>query len=661
VLYGCASAPPQDATTFPDSGGEIESLPADTGEETVYTARIRQAEVLLFQRQLLPAASILRDIDNSKLTAGERARTLAMETELFYLQGNTAKALRNLAQTLPRLGALDPALSETLEDWQLRLVLTEEGPLSAARLADRMLLATEQEKRAAMLREFIWHNLQRTPASDMEDQLLAPISRHWSGWLELALQVADVMESPQVQVTQLELWVERHPDHRAAEALPGGLAALLDGAGEAPGRIALLLPLSADQADRGHALLEGYMAARYEGRRRGWPEQELMVMDSAAQPDFNAAYEVAVRAGAELVIGPLTGEELLSWRPAPGQSVPLMTLAWLPPEVELLSGLTEVANSPGSGTDTPDATASGGPAGGQVGDAAAVDAAAVDAAAVDAAALDAAAVGRAEGDGPAGEFAGEGLPGAVTSANLPPVQLDLAPVDEARQLAQVAYDSGARNALLIKPTGEWGQLMGDAVVEAWQEREGRIQAMAVYSGQADYSTSLKSALKLSESEARAARVRQLLGERTEFTPRRRKDIDIVFLLSNNPQDARSIKPLIAFHYAGDLPVYATSHIHSGKLDPQRDRDLNGIRLLEMPWLLSPRENLQAGLGDESTMADMHALGADAFMLNWRLAQLRATTGSHIRGSTGLLSMDNRGRVHRELQPARIEQGVPTAR
>lgn len=609
LLSACAAGP---AGQAPDTATAVESLPPDTGEITIYTERLDRAETLLANRQLLPAASILRELENGKLTAGERARSLAMETELEYLQGNTGKALTRLEQTLPALGAISPDQRNVLDDWLLRLTLTEQGPLAAAGLADRILLATEDEARATTLRDFIWRNLQRVPTADLEAQLLAPVSPHWSGWLELALLAADVMESPDMQVAQLELWQERHRSHRAAEALPGGLDALLEGRGQAPSRIALLLPLSGRPGAGGQALLQGYLAALYEARRRGWPEQELMVMDSAAQPDFNAAYDIAVRAGADLVIGPLTPEELLTWQPGPDSTVPLMTLAWHP----ALPEVVEVA--------VPD------PAGGET--------------------------AGAEG----GE---EMLTGVILVELPPPVQLDLAPTDEARQLARLAYDSGARNALIIKPAGEWGDSMGDTLIEAWSEREGTVQAIATYSGQADYSSSLKAALKLNDSEERARRMRQLLGERTEFTPRRRKDIDIVFLLSDDPQDARSIKPLIAFHYAGDLPVYATSHVFSGKRDPQRDRDLNGIQLVEIPWLLAPEGEMQSKLGGEheELLGDLHALGADAFLLNWRLAQLRASPEARIRGNTGLLNMDERGRVHRELVPARIRNGVPEPR
>ena len=74
-------------------------------------------------------------------------------------------------------------------------------------------------------------------------------------------------------------------------------------------------------------------------------------------------------------------------------------------------------------------------------------------------------------------------------------------------------------------------------------------------------------------------------------------------------------------------MYSTSHIFSGRRDPQRDRDLDGIHLVEIPWLTGAGGQ-HAGDGRRTpasiswSPADLHALGADAFLLNWRLAQLR---------------------------------------
>jgi outer membrane PBP1 activator LpoA protein len=199
---------------------------------------------------------------------------------------------------------------------------------------------------------------------------------------------------------------------------------------------------------------------------------------------------------------------------------------------------------------------------------------------------------------------------------------------------------------------------------AWLEQQGSIGAKAVYSDPSDYSSSIQAALKLGDSEQRGRQVRRFMDNRVEFSPRRREDVDSVFLFAGNPQEARSLKPLLAFHYAGDLPVYATSYVSSGNPDPQRDRDLNDIRLLEMPWSLKPNNLLRTKLeqleyNDELTA--MYALGADAFLLHWRLPQLRKSSNYSIRGNTGLLSMDAEGRVHRQLRPASIVSGIPVAR
>jgi outer membrane PBP1 activator LpoA protein len=153
-----------------------------------------------------------------------------------------------------------------------------------------------------------------------------------------------------------------------------------------------------------------------------------------------------------------------------------------------------------------------------------------------------------------------------------------------------------------------------------------------------------------------------MGTAVEFSPRRRRDVDTIFLLSDNPADARSIKPLIAFHYAGDLPVYATSEIFSGRIDPRRDQDLNDIRLLATPWALAPPGDLPSAViaaGGDPLLANWHALGADAFLMHWRLEQL-GSQGSLFRGYSGLLGMDAERRFHRELIPALMRAGVPEA-
>lgn len=580
LLCGCAGEPTARVEKPAQEDSDISVTPFPEPDETPFSASLAEAERLLSERQPLAASSILRGFDRGKLTPGERARVLAMEIALLHLQGQSAEALSLLRRRSPLLGPIHPVQQQRLDDWQLRLVSSIAGPLATARLADRLLLISEDPQRSRELADHVWHNLQRMTVDELQAQIEQVQPAHWRGWLELAMLAADVMESPDAQAGLLSLWRERYPDHRASETLPGGLDTLEESALKLPGRMALLLPLSSGPSDSGRAALEGFLAAQFLARQRGWPRQELMIMDSADYADLNAAYASAVRAGADIVIGPLTPEMAGSWKPADSErTVPLLSLALLPGE----------------------------------------------------------------------------------QAISPPVQLNLEPEDEARQLAEVAFDSGARKALIVRPEGDWGDRVTDALMGSWGRLAGKVRAIAVYSNQADYSSSLKTALNLSASEGRATRLRRLLAEPTEFTPRRREDFDVIFLLSESPQQARSLKPLLAFHYAGDVPVYATSHIFNGRRDPQRDRDLNGTRILETPWTLEPNGLLPATLsrgGAEEALSNSYALGADAFMLNWRLAQLRESAEARVRGQTGLLSMDANGRVHRELKPALIQDGVP---
>ena len=242
------------------------------------------------------------------------------------------------------------------------------------------------------------------------------------------------------------------------------------------------------------------------------------------------------------------------------------------------------------------------------------------------------------------------------------VQLALAPEDEAEQIAKLAFGQGARRALVIHPAGEWGSKMNAALGKQWQKLGGVVSSTATYSSRESYSSSISSAFNLPTSEQRANDIRSMLATKTESTARRRQDVDVVFLLSKNAVEARSLKPLLAYHYASDLPVYATSNIYRGIPDP-RDKDLNGIHLVETPWLLNKnlpiRQTIAAGGSGNSVYSRLNALGADAFLLQTRFAQLRAGEDMLMRGNTGLLSLTPALHIKRPLQSATFDGGNVT--
>ncbi|CAA0110068.1 Penicillin-binding protein activator LpoA [Halioglobus japonicus] len=240
------------------------------------------------------------------------------------------------------------------------------------------------------------------------------------------------------------------------------------------------------------------------------------------------------------------------------------------------------------------------------------------------------------------------------------VQLSLAPEDDAQAIAELAFGTGARRALIISPAGEWGEKVEPVLRERWTALGGSIADSVTYTTYDDYSSSVKSLLSLSASEARARELRDLLGTNIEFAPRRRQDADVIFLLSRTSTEARSIKPILAFHYAGDIPVYALSTIYSGVPD-QRDQDLNGILLAGTPWLLGDNPELRATLtaGDAigSNLPQLNALGADAFLVQSGFSRLQSGADALFRGNTGLLTMDPDLSIQRELSAATFDGGA----
>ncbi|WP_210396731.1 penicillin-binding protein activator [Motiliproteus sediminis] len=239
-------------------------------------------------------------------------------------------------------------------------------------------------------------------------------------------------------------------------------------------------------------------------------------------------------------------------------------------------------------------------------------------------------------------------------------QFGLRGEDEARQAARQAWQDGHRIALTLTPTTNWGDRILRTFRNEWQSLGGIVADSERFTGDSDYSTRISRLLAVDQSELRADQLRQLLGEKIEFDTRRRQDVDFLFLAALN-KDARQIKPTLAFHFAGDLPVYATSHVYSGQPNPERDRDLDGVLFSDIPWVLDDDLPLRADIerqrkDSSSRFGRLYALGADAYRLAPYLTQLQSLPGTHLSGLSGDLQVDANGEVLRSLEWATFRNG-----
>ncbi len=249
--------------------------------------------------------------------------------------------------------------------------------------------------------------------------------------------------------------------------------------------------------------------------------------------------------------------------------------------------------------------------------------------------------------------------GRINPANL--YQFGLAPEDEIRQAASMAWHAGHRNASVLTPAGGDFQRIHDHFVDHWQSLGGTVVSDARYLDRDSYSDAIRSLMAIDTSEQRAQRVLDLLPRNTmEFTPRRRQDVDFVFLLAS-PGQGRQIIPTMGFHYAGDVPVFAMPSIYDGSNDTVSNRDLDGIVFTDAPWLLANSDPLleysrQTWPRSSGPVERLRAMGVDAYRLHSRLAQLHNYPETRLQGATGTLSLSDDGSIRRHLLGARFDNG-----
>jgi outer membrane PBP1 activator LpoA protein len=240
------------------------------------------------------------------------------------------------------------------------------------------------------------------------------------------------------------------------------------------------------------------------------------------------------------------------------------------------------------------------------------------------------------------------------------VQFALLPEDEGAQIARRALANGAERALVIARDAPWARRVVAAFREHFEAGGGEIVLAREFTDPSDVADVVAGALLIDESEARRLTLRRTLGVPLEFEPRRRSDVDLVLAVAE-PVAGRTLKPALDYWFAGDLPVYASSHIHGDGGPAGSETPLDGVRFCDMPWRLLPlpaRRRFDAAWPDAGSSAStFHALGVDA----WRLhAQLAALDDAVVRysGVTGELHLDAQGRLRRELHWALMRDGRP---
>ena len=202
---------------------------------------------------------------------------------------------------------------------------------------------------------------------------------------------------------------------------------------------------------------------------------------------------------------------------------------------------------------------------------------------------------------------------------------------ETRQMAQFALRHGGSKAFIIVGDTPIGARMAQAFTEEWKRLGAEV------TGQFAYTTDSAILAKLREHVANAR-------------------ADIIFM-SLDAARARFIRSYLG----ASTPIYATSMVFTSNADALANYDLDGVRFLDMPWLLQPDhpavigytrpDSQRAGLDQER----FYALGIDAYRLVQELLRPYETM-EPLDGVTGTITLNSLHQFVRTMVPAQFSQG-----
>jgi len=583
LLAGCSSQtqPPQVVDKTATTQQSIDSLLRQADKQPTTPAaelRLQAARLLAQMQQPQQALDALAPIDLSRLPPTLAFEVAKLKALLTTGSDDPAAALQFLDRQ--RFNNLPAPQQAELGQLRADALMQQNDPIAAVRELIVSSLLTLDPDEQLRYHDQIWHLLQQTPLTTLNDAARGDNDYQEQGWFELALMLRTSTDLAGRQQA-LEQWRTLWQSHPALALPPAGLLGIeLTGEQLTVQRIGVILPLTGELAKPAGAIRKGIEAALAVARREGQSTPSLVMLDSTGLSDITPLLMQARQQGVDLLIGPLDPTLVNQLATMPQLEIPVLALNPAEP-------------------------------------------------------------------GPSR-----------------PWQLELSSEHEARMIVRQALSQGHRRVLVIAPAAEWGDRVRAVIQEELEAAGGRVVGTLRYDATGNYNDQIADLLLTRQSAEREQELRKLLRHRLAFQERRRQDADAI-LMTAQPDAARLIKPMLDYHFAADLPIYATSHLYAGYPDATRDVDLNGVTFCDLPWLLQPPSEAHRLLSSngENTLSRsgrLYALGVDAINVYPWLPQLEQGPGSFIVGETGKLTMDTHKRLQRELNCTTFTNGVPAS-
>jgi len=219
--------------------------------------------------------------------------------------------------------------------------------------------------------------------------------------------------------------------------------------------------------------------------------------------------------------------------------------------------------------------------------------------------------------------------------------------DEARQAADwAAREQPGAIAYILSNPAQYQRRSASAFAAQWQRlgRSAKTAEMMVLNGY------------LSDGELVALRARL------------QSEPSALVFAALDPDQARQLRVALQAPPLGEVPIYGTSSLNPGKAKQLPGPELDGVRLLDLPWQIQ-RDHPAVMVypqtaGRDADMERLYALGIDAFRIAHeiaRSAQRKQSADFKLDGVTGQLRVrfgDGPAVFERRALPAVYKNGVP---
>ncbi|MCH4295319.1 penicillin-binding protein activator [Shewanella sp. 3B26] len=249
------------------------------------------------------------------------------------------------------------------------------------------------------------------------------------------------------------------------------------------------------------------------------------------------------------------------------------------------------------------------------------------------------------------------------SADIDKFFFSLSPSEEASDAAERLYRDGVEKPLLLASADATGRRMAEAFNQTWQQQTQDPAEVHYFEQGNEMKLTVQRALGVLDSQARIARMKEIMGRKLEAEFRSREDIDAIYMIAS-PKEIQLLKPFIDVSFsvfADPVPMYTSSRARPQDNSHQVPQEFNNVMVSDIPWLMQ--------ISDEAR--DVNALwpswnngqkrlfimGWDALDLVDKLAQMRAFPGYQFQGRGGVLSVTHEGVIKRQLSWGKIQRGV----